>query len=80
MLETTTPIEKRSDVCGGQACFTGTRIPVWLLEQARRLGTLEGQLLHSYPALTAGMLAEAWAYAGAHREEINAAIRENEAD
>lgn len=59
--------------------MTGTRIPVWLLEHARRLKTPMEQLLHSYPALTAESLNEAWAYANANRAEIDAAIRENEA-
>jgi len=31
-------IESRPDVMGGVPCITRTRIPVWLLEQARRLG------------------------------------------
>lgn len=73
-------IEKRPGVCGGEACIAGTRIPVWLLEQARWLGALEAQLLHSYPTITAGQLHEAWAYAAAHAEEIKTAIRENEED
>jgi uncharacterized protein (DUF433 family) len=34
-----TGIESRPDVMGGMPCITRTRIPVWLLEQARRLGT-----------------------------------------
>ncbi len=73
-------IEKRPEVCGGEACLAGTRIPVWLMEQARRLGTPDVQLLHSYPSLTPEMLAEAWAYAETHPAEIDEAIRENEAD
>jgi uncharacterized protein (DUF433 family) len=76
----TSPIEKRARVCGGDACITGTRIPVWLLEQARRLKTPTEQLLRSYPALTAESLNEAWAYAKANRTEIDAAIQENETD
>ena len=31
-------IESKPDVVGGVPCITRTRIPVWLLEQARRLG------------------------------------------
>ena len=34
-------IDSRPDVCGGEACIVRTRIPVWLLEQARRLGATE---------------------------------------
>ena len=29
-------IDSRPDVCGGEPCIVRTRIPVWLLEQARR--------------------------------------------
>src|SRR2546426_12125537 len=34
-------IDSRPDVCGGEPCLVRTRIPVWLLEQARRLGSSE---------------------------------------
>ena len=46
-------IDSRSDVCGGEPCIVRTRIPVWLLEQARRLGTSEKALLEAYPPLRA---------------------------
>ncbi len=72
-------IESRPEVCGGEPCIVRTRIPVWLLEQARRLGTSEAELLRSYPTLRAQDLANAWAYARAHREEIEHQITENEA-
>jgi uncharacterized protein (DUF433 family) len=52
---------------------------VWLLVQATRLGTSEADLLRSYPTLRAEDLANAWAYARAHREEIEREIAENEA-
>src|SRR5947207_1440061 len=72
-------IESRPDVCGGEPCIVRTRIPVWLLEQARRLGTSEAELLKIYPALRAEDLANAWAYVRAHPEEIESQIQENEA-
>src|SRR5438034_7482233 len=72
-------IESRPDVCGGEACIVRTRIPVWVLEQARRLGTSEAELLRSYPTLRASDLANAWAYAQANGDEIDRQIRENEA-
>src|SRR5262245_23209449 len=71
-------IESTPDVCGGEPCIVRTRIPVWLLEQARRLGTSEAELLRSYPTLRAEDLANAWAYVRLHREEIEQQIRENE--
>ena len=57
-----------------------TRIPVWVLEQARRQGVSEADLLRSYPTLRAEDLANAWAYVRSHRDEINRQIEENEAD
>ena len=72
-------IESRPDVCGGEPCIVRTRIPVWVLEQARRLGTSEADLLRSYPTLRAEDLAEAWAYVRSHPDEIERQIRENEA-
>ena len=71
-------IESRPGVCGGEACIVRTRIPVWLLEEARRLGTTEAALLDNYPTLRAEDLVHAWAYVRAHREEIEEAIRKNE--
>ena len=71
-------IESRSGVCGGEPCIVRTRIPVWLLEQARRLGTREGELLQSYPTLRAEDLVQAWAYVRTHRTEIEQEIRDNE--
>jgi uncharacterized protein (DUF433 family) len=73
-------IESRPDVCGGAACIVRTRIPVWVLENARRLGTSEADLLRDYPTLTAQDLANAWAYVRSHREEINEEIQLNESD
>jgi uncharacterized protein (DUF433 family) len=66
-------------VCGGQACIARTRVPVWTLEQARRLGASEVDLLRSYPGLRAEDLANAWAYVRAHRGEVDEQIRVNEA-
>jgi uncharacterized protein (DUF433 family) len=48
------------------------------LEQARRLGSTEAELLRLYPGLHAEDLASAWAYVSAHRDEIDRQIRENE--
>jgi uncharacterized protein (DUF433 family) len=72
-------IESKPGVCGGEARIVRTRIPVWVLEQARRLGTSEADLLRSFPLLRAEDIASAWAYARLHRDEIENDIRENEA-
>ena len=71
-------IESTPGVCGGEPCIVRTRIPVWVLVQARRLGTSEADLLRSYPMLRAEDLVQAWAYALAHREEIEQQILANE--
>ena len=72
-------VESTAGVCGGEPCIVRTRVPVWVLEQARRLGTSESDLLRCYPTLRAEDLVNAWAYARAHRDEIDGQIRENEA-
>ena len=41
-------IESRPGVCGGEPCIVRTRIPVWLLENARRQGVTEQGLLAAY--------------------------------
>src|ERR1700739_2549558 len=71
-------IESRPGVCGGEPCIVRTRIPIWVLEQSRRLGISEAELLWSYPSLRAEDLANAWAYVRRHRDEIDQQIRENE--
>lgn len=71
-------IEHTPGVCGGDACVASTRIPVWTLEQSRRLGFTDEELLNNYPTLSQGDLAAAWAYAMAHPTEIENAIRDNE--
>src|ERR1051325_4707967 len=73
-------IESRPDVMGGVPCITRTRIPVWLLEQARRLGTSEADLLRDYPTLTVQDLANAWNFVRSHRAEIDVQIEANEKD
>ncbi|BAU09981.1 hypothetical protein LEP3755_04580 [Leptolyngbya sp. NIES-3755] len=70
-------IEKTPGVCGGSACIAGTRITVWGLVEARRIGYSEADLLISYPSLSATDLANAWAYAEAFPAEIETEIREN---
>jgi len=71
-------IESQPDVCGGEPCIVRTRIPVWLLVQARKLGVSEANLLSCYPTLRAEDVAHAWAYYRSHRHEIESQIRSNE--
>jgi len=72
-------IEKTPGVAGGMACIVRTRISVWVLENYRRLGWTEAKILANYPPLRAADLVHAWAYVDAHRQEIDEAIRHNEA-
>lgn len=71
-------IESTPGVCGGEPRIVRTRISVWILEQARRLGTSEAEILQAYPALRAEDLTNAWAYVRSHQQEIEEQIRANE--
>jgi len=71
-------IESSPGVCGGDPCVVRTRIPVWVLEQMRRRGVSESDILRSYPTLRAEDLTNAWSYVRAHRAEVEEQIRENE--
>ena len=71
-------IDRIDGVCGGEPIIVRTRIPVWVLEQARRLGSTEAGLLQLYPTLHAEDLASAWAYVRSHHDEIDQQIRDHE--
>ncbi len=71
------PIQRTPGVCGGEARIGNTRIAVWMLEEARRLGVADAELLQDYPGLNAVDLTAAWAYVESHPAEIEKVIREN---
>jgi len=71
-------IESTPGVSGGEPCIVRTRIPIWVLVQARKLGSREADILRSYPTLMAEDLINAWAYYRAHKDEIEQQIIENE--
>lgn len=71
-------IESSPGVCGGEPRIVRTRIPVWLLEQARRLGATDAELLKMYPTLRAEDLTNAWAFVRSHRLEIDQQIKMND--
>jgi uncharacterized protein (DUF433 family) len=73
-------IEKTENLMGAAACIRKTRIPVWMLEQARQQGISEVDLLRNYPQLSAEDLANAWDYVNSHQTEIEEAIAANESD
>ena len=62
----------------GSACIVRTRIPVWLLVEARNAGASEAHLLSSFPALRAEDLINARAYYRSNKAEIDTEIMENE--
>ena len=70
-------IDNHPEVCGGVPCIVRTRIPVWVLAQARLLGTTDADLLRFYPTLRAEDLTDAWAYYRAYRDEITQQIADN---
>lgn len=70
-------IEFQPGVCGGSARLVRTRLPVWLLESLRRQGATDAALLAAYPTIHAEDLANAWAYARAHRDEMDREIAAN---
>ena len=72
-------IDSTPEICGGAPRIVRTRIPVWLLEQARRQGAREPDLLRAYPTLRPDDLATAWTFVDSHPRLIEDQISENEA-
>jgi uncharacterized protein (DUF433 family) len=70
-------IHRTPGVCGGAACVGMTRVAVWMLEDARRHGVGDLELLKDYPGLSVFDLEAAWQYVETHREEIAHAIQSN---
>jgi uncharacterized protein (DUF433 family) len=73
-------VRKTPGVCGGRACIRNTRITVWGLVHSRRLGLADQQILENIVGLTPEDLQAAWDYYREHPAEIDADIRDNEAD
>jgi len=71
-------ITKTAGVMGSDACIAGTRLHVWLFVSLRRQGVGDAELFECYPQLSAAYLVNVWAYAEAHPEEIDTAIREQD--
>lgn len=70
-------LQRSPGVCGGEACVGMTRIAVWLLEEARRAGVGDLELLKDYPGISVFDLEAAWQYVETHPGEIEQAIRLN---
>ena len=58
---------------------TGSSNSRLVIVNSRRLGATDAQILDDYPALTAADVHAAWKYYESNKEEIDLAIRENEA-
>ena len=71
------PIKKTPGVCDGTARITGTRIPVWVIEQCRRLRMRVKDILQDYPSIGADDVRAAWEYADRHPNEIERQLRQN---
>ncbi|MEZ4987602.1 MAG: DUF433 domain-containing protein [Saprospiraceae bacterium] len=65
-------------VCGGRACIRDTRIPVWMIIEAKQTGATDLMLLQDFPALTAEDLTNAQRYFAGHVAEIEQDLREQE--
>ena len=70
-------LHRTPGVCGGEVCVGMTRVAVWMLEDARRAGLGDLELLKDYPGLSVFDLEAAWQYIDNHRDEIEQAIRLN---
>src|SRR5437870_5531945 len=79
MATTASWISKRPDRCGGDACVRDTRITVWGIVNYRRLGLSDVGIPEAIRGLTPADLEAVWEYAAANPDEIDQAIRENEA-
>jgi uncharacterized protein (DUF433 family) len=60
------------EVCGGEICATGTRIPVTVILDSLAEGATKEEILVSYPSLRADHIHAALAYAAelAHEERL----------
>ncbi len=70
-------IQKRSDVCGGEPCVTGTRIAVRTIANLHSQGESAQELAKAFN-LELWQVEEALNYANRNRETIARLIRENE--
>ena len=70
----TPAIQKTPGVCGGDARIRNTRLPVWMIVNAGRLGGTDAGLLHDYPGLTQADLDACWDYYRARPVEIEQGI------
>jgi uncharacterized protein (DUF433 family) len=72
-------IQKTPGICGGDACLRDTRVPVWSVINALRLGASRAELLTYFVTpLSPADVQAALDYYEEHGEEIDTEIRLNE--
>jgi uncharacterized protein (DUF433 family) len=55
--------ESKAEVCGGEVCASGTRIPVTVILDSLAEGSTKDEILRSYPTLNPAHIDGALAYA-----------------
>ncbi len=55
--------ESKPDICGGEVCAAGTRIPVTVILDSLAEGSSKEEILRSYPALKPAHVDAALSYA-----------------
>ena len=62
----------KPNVCGGELCAVGTRIPVTVILDSLAEGSSKAEILQSYPSLKGAHIEAALAYAAelAHEERL----------
>jgi uncharacterized protein (DUF433 family) len=72
MLEWQDFLSSDPQICGGEMCATGTRIPVTVILDSLAEGATKEQILASYPSLRIEHINAALAYAAelAHEERL----------
>src|SRR5512139_751801 len=71
-------VTKTAGVCGGQPCIDGTRVRVKNIAALQKEGMAPEQMLTQYPFLNLAQIHAALAYYYDNREEIEAAMAEDE--
>jgi len=64
--------ESKPNVCGGEVCAAGTRIPVTVILDSLAEGSTKEEILRSYPSLKPAHIEAALSYAAelAHEERL----------
>jgi uncharacterized protein (DUF433 family) len=65
-------LESNPNICGGELCASGTRIPVTVILDSLAEGSAKDEILRSYPSLKPDHIDAALAYAAelAHEERL----------